>query len=239
MMVEKSSDTDILTGTTDRHLVGLGPNKSKGGHMIPSNMLVHKEALGPFIALKAAAAEEGFDLCICSAYRSFDRQRVIWNDKLSGLRSVLDQFSNPVDLNQLSDWQKIEAVLRWSALPGTSRHHWGTDFDVYDAAAMVDGYQIRLVPEECQGTGIFAPMHDWLNGALAKTQNDFYRPYAVDRGGVAPELWHLSYRPIADSYAEQFSIPIITQQLVNDGQLMYLDIVLEHIDEIIERFVTL
>ena len=82
-------------------------------------------------------------------------------------------------------------------------------------------------------------MHDWLNGALVNTQKDFYRPYAVDRGGVAPELWHLSYRPIANSYAEQFSIPLITQQLVNDGQLMYLDIVLEHIDEIIERFVTL
>jgi LAS superfamily LD-carboxypeptidase LdcB len=239
MMVEKSIDTDILTGRTHRHLVSLGPNKSKDGQIVWSNMSVHKEVLEPFMALKAVAAEEGFDLCICSAYRSFDRQRVIWNDKLSGLRSVLDQFSNPIDLNQLSDWQKIEAVLRWSALPGTSRHHWGTDFDVYDAAAMVDGYQIRLVPEECQGTGIFAPMHDWLNGALAKTQNDFYRPYAVDRGGVAPELWHLSYRPIADSYAEQFSIPIITQQLVNDGQLMYLDIVLEHIDEIIERFVTL
>jgi hypothetical protein len=25
----------------------------------------------------------------------------------------------------------------------------------------------------------------------------FYRPYAVDRGGVAPERWHLSYAPLA------------------------------------------
>ena len=53
------------------------------------------------MALKAAAAEEGFDLCICSAYRSFDRQRVIWNDKLSGLRSVLDQFSNPIEFESV------------------------------------------------------------------------------------------------------------------------------------------
>ena len=239
MMAKMSIDTDILTGTTDRHLVSLDSEKSKDAQSTRLSMLIHKDVLEPFITLKNAAIEEGFNLSICSAYRSFDRQRVIWNDKLSGLRPVLDQFSNPIDLNQLTDWQKVKAVLRWSALPGASRHHWGTDFDVYDAAAMIDGYKIRLVPEECQGTGVFAPMHKWLNSALSITSNSFYRPYAVDHGGVAPELWHLSYRPLADTYAQQLSAPIITQQLVKDGQLMYLDVVLAHIDEIVERFVHL
>lgn len=194
------------------------------------------------MALKAAAASEGFDLCICSAYRSFDRQRVIWNDKLAGLRPVLDQFSNPIDLSQLDDWQKIKAVLRWSALPGASRHHWGTDFDIYDAGAMIADYQIQLVPEECKGTGVFAPMHGWLNSMLPSSKKDFYgfyRPYAVDLGGVAPEPWHLSYRSIADDYAEQLSSSIIIQQLLHDGDLMYLDTVIAHIDEIMERFVKL
>ena len=239
MMAKISIDTDILTGTTDRHLVSLDPEKSKDAQLTRLNMLIHKDVLEPFITLKNAAIEEGFNLSICSAYRSFDRQRVIWNDKLSGLRPVLDQFSNPIDLNQLTDWQKVKAVLRWSALPGSSRHHWGTDFDIYDAAAMIDGYKIRLVPEECQDTGVFAPMHKWLNSTLSITSNSFYRPYSVDHGGVAPELWHLSYRPLADTYAQQLSVPIITQQLVKDGQLMYLDVVLEHIDEIVERFVKL
>jgi len=239
MMAKISIDTDILTGTTDRHLVSLDPEKSKDAQLTRLNMLIHKDVLEPFITLKNAAIEEGFNLSICSAYRSFDRQRVIWNDKLSGLRPVLDQFSNPIDLNQLTDWQKVKAVLRWSALPGSSRHHWGTDFDIYDAAAMIDGYKIRLVPEECQDTGVFAPMHKWLNSTLSITSNSFYRPYSVDHGGVAPELWHLSYRPLADTYAQQLSVPIITQQLVKDGQLMYLDVVLEHIDEIVERFVQL
>ena len=239
MMAKMSIDTDILTGTTDRHLVSLDSEKSKDAQSTRLSMLIHKDVLEPFITLKNAAIEEGFNLSICSAYRSFDRQRVIWNDKLSGLRPVLDQFSNPIDLNQLTDWQKVKAVLRWSALPGASRHHWGTDFDVYDAAAMIDGYKIRLVPEECQDTGVFAPMHKWLNSTLSITSNSFYRPYPVDHGGVAPELWHLSYRPLADTYAQQLSVPIITQQLVKDGQLMYLDVVLEHIDEIVERFVQL
>ena len=239
MMAKISIDTDILTGTTDRHLVSLDSEEPKDAQLTRLSMLIHKDVLEPFIMLKNAAIKEGFNLSICSAYRSFDRQRVIWNDKLSGLRPVLDQFSNPIDLNQLTDWQKVKAVLRWSALPGASRHHWGTDFDIYDAAAIMDGYKIRLVAEECQDNGVFAPMHEWLNSALSITDNSFYRPYEVDNGGVAPELWHLSYRPLADTYAQQLSAPIITQQLVKDGQLMYLDVVLAHIDEIVERFVHL
>lgn len=242
MLANKAIGTDILTGTGNRHLVNLTPDKSKGAQMTPLKMRIHQKVLQPFMALKAAAAIEGFDLCICSAYRSFDRQRVIWNDKLAGLRPVLDQFSNPIDLSQLDEWQKIQAVLRWSALPGASRHHWGTDFDIYDAGAISADYQIQLVPEECEGTGVFAPMHGWLSSILLSTKKDlygFYRPYAVDRGGVAPEPWHLSYRPIADGYAEQLSSAIITQQLFDDGKLMYLDTVIAHIDEIMERFVKL
>jgi hypothetical protein len=56
---------------------------------------------------------------------------------------------------------------------------------------------------------------------------------------VAPEPWHLSYRPIADGYAEQLSASIIIQQLLHDGKLMYLDTVIAHIDELMERFVKL
>jgi|TARA_B110000444_G_scaffold63615_1_gene59580 LAS superfamily LD-carboxypeptidase LdcB len=242
MPANKVIGTDILTGTGNRHLVNLISDKSKDDQTPSLNMQIHQKVLEPFMALKAAAAIEGFDLCICSAYRSFDRQRVIWNDKLAGLRPVLDQFSNPIDLSQLDDWQKIQAVLRWSALPGASRHHWGTDFDIYDAGAMIADYQIQLVPEECKGTGVFAPMHGWLNSMLSSSKKDFYgfyRPYAVDRGGVAPEPWHLSYRPIADGYAEQLSASIIIQQLLHDEKLMYLDTVIAHIDEIMERFVKL
>ena len=34
---------------------------------------------------------------------------------------------------------RIDAILCWSALPGGSRHHWGTDCDVIDAAALPAG----------------------------------------------------------------------------------------------------
>ena len=217
----------FLTGSTERHLRRLNPAQP---------IMIHAQVVEPFVALQAQAAKQGFDLQICSGFRSFERQLHIWNGKLSGLRPVVDKAGNPIVLEALSPWDQIQAVLRWSALPGASRHHWGTDFDVYDAAAMVDGYQIRLVPEECQGTGIFAPMHDWLNGALVNTQKDFYRPYGTDKGGVAPERWHLSYAPIADIYAREHSADVIAERLAG-SELLLLDVVLENLDEIVRRFV--
>ena len=191
MLANKAIGTDILTGTGNRHLVNLISGKSKDDQTSSLNMQIHQKVLEPFMALKAAAAIEGFDLCICSAYRSFDRQRVIWNDKLAGLRPVLDQFSNPIDLSQLDDWQKIQAVLRWSALPGASRHHWGTDFDIYDAGAMIADYQIQLVPEECKGTGVFAPMHGWLNSMLPSKKR--ISMDSIDPMQLIVEEWLLSH----------------------------------------------
>ncbi len=223
------TDNDILTGSTDRHLRRLGAGAQP--HW------VHTEVVAPLAELQAQAADKGFDLQICSGFRSFERQLHIWNGKLSGLRPVVDNAGNPIVLETLSPWQQIQAVLRWSALPGASRHHWGTDFDIFDAAAMPAGYQIQLTPEEVEGSGIFAPMHDWLDSCVGKDSAlGFYRPYATDRGGVAPERWHLSYGPIADVFAQQLSADVIAAQL-RGSELLLLDTVLEHLDEIVQRFV--
>ena len=227
------ADNDILTGSTERHLRRLNPAQP---------IMIHAQVVEPFVALQTQASEQGFDLQICSGFRSFERQLHIWNGKLSGLRPVVDQTGNPIVLDALSPWEQIQAVLRWSALPGASRHHWGTDVDVYDAAAMPEDYQIQLTPEEVEGAGIFAPMHDWLDN-LARTDsagrdsaNGFYRPYGVDKGGVAPERWHLSYAPIADIYAREHSAELVAERLAGSG-LLLLDVVLEHLDEIFQRFV--
>lgn len=221
----------IVTGSTDTHLVSL--DQSQSGNVIQS---IHKQVLNPFLDLKIAAQNAGFELKICSAYRSFDRQLQIWNGKLSGMRPVMDPFGKPINIQKLSPWQKIQAILRWSALPGASRHHWGTDFDIYDASAMPENYQIQLIPEEVQGNGLFAPMHNWLDSYLESGQTDFYRPYKVDRGGIAPERWHLSYRPLADKYAEILNKELLTARLKN-SDLMLLDEVLKHLDDILQRYI--
>ena len=221
------ADHDILTGSTERHLRRLNPAQP---------IMIHAQVVEPFVALQAQSAKQGFDLQICSGFRSFERQLHIWNGKLSGLRPVVDKAGNPIVLEALSPWDQIQAVLRWSALPGASRHHWGTDFDVYDAAAMPEGYQIQLTPEEVEGAGIFAPIHDWLDRSFDGDSLGFYRPYGTDKGGVAPERWHLSYAPIADIYAREHSADVIAERLAG-SELLLLDMVLENLDEIVRRFV--
>ncbi|MFN2168980.1 MAG: M15 family metallopeptidase, partial [Anaerolineae bacterium] len=128
----------------------------------------------------------GFELAIASSFRSFERQRAIWNAKACGARPVHDDVGCAIDMARLDPAQQLRAILRFSALPGASRHHWGTDLDVYDAAAVAPGYQLRLSPEEVADEGVFGPLHRWLDGRMAAGRSHgFYRPYGVDRGGVA------------------------------------------------------
>jgi LAS superfamily LD-carboxypeptidase LdcB len=221
----------IITGSTDTHLIRLGEDQAD-----TENQFIHKQVLQPLIDLQLAGREAGFDIKICSAFRSFERQLFIWNGKASGMRPVMDPFGKAINIQELSSWQKIQALLRWSALPGASRHHWGTDFDIFDANAMPENYQIQLTPEEVQGDGLFAPMHDWLDDYLKSEKTNFYRPYALDKGGIAPERWHLSYRPLADQYAQMLNIDVLSSRL-KDSNLILLDVVLEYLDDIFQRYI--
>lgn len=153
--------------------------------------------------LRDAAAAAGFELAVASSFRSFERQLAIWCGKVAGERPVLDSQGQPLDITRLSDEQLLWAILRWSALPGASRHHWGTEIDVFDRAAVAPDYRLQLVPAEYQQDGPFAGLAEWMAARLARDDLfGFYRPYACDRGGVAPEPWHLSYRPQARHYAD-------------------------------------
>ena len=222
---------DIVTGTTEAHLVYLDQSL----YSAPS-VQVHQLVLEPLIELREAAAERGFELCLCSGFRSFERQLQIWNGKASGERPVMDTSGQQIDIGELSPWDQVQAIMRWSALPGASRHHWGTDFDIYDAKAMPEGYQIQLTPQETQGEGFFAPMHAWLDAHLPTTA--FYRPYAIDSGGIAPERWHLSYRPLADQYVGAVDRSLLEVRL-RQSNLLLLDVAMEHWDEIAQRYLLL
>ena len=151
---------------------------------------VHRDVVEPFLSLRAAAATAGFDLAIESGFRGFDRQLSIWNRKARGDLAVLDANARPLNIATLSEREVVFAILRWSALPGASRHHWGTDIDVYDAAAKPEGYQIELVPSEYDGEGMFATLSAWLDERIAnRTSFGFFRPYDRDRSGIAPSLF--------------------------------------------------
>lgn len=156
---------------------------------------LHKEVIAPYLAMRAAAAVDGIDLVAFSGFRDFDRQLAIWNAKFRGERPMQDRAGRPLDPHALSAAERVTAILWWSALPGASRHHWGTDFDVVDAAALPAGYRLQVVPAEYQAGGPFARLTTWLDAHMHAF--GFFRPYVTDRGGVSPEPWHLSHAPVA------------------------------------------
>ncbi len=219
---------------TKRQLLGLDENLLVT--CLELNCRLHSETLAAVLDLRARAANFGFDLRIASSFRSFERQMLIWNNKALGLRPVLDSNGVPLDIHCLSDREKVFAILRWSALPGASRHHWGTDLDVYGAETINPDYQVQLTVAETQEGGPFADFHRWLDDELRHSSSHFYRPYAQDIGGVAPEPWHLSYAPLAKKYAQLFTRDILREQL-EVVSLELKETVLEHLDEIFQRFI--
>jgi len=222
--------TAVLTGKAEHHLCTSADAVSLGAR-------VHQEVVEPFRSLKREAHTAGFDLQILSGYRSFEQQLSIWNRKASGKLAVLDSDAVPLDVEALSERELVFTILRWSALPGASRHHWGTDLDVYDAAATPEGYEIELIPEEVNAGGMFGPLHEWLDERIAAgSALGFFRPYDEDRQGVAPERWHLSYAPVATAYVEQLTTDVL-RAVVERADLQLRDTVLMQLDEIHERFV--
>jgi LAS superfamily LD-carboxypeptidase LdcB len=175
------------------------------GHLIamPDGHRLQMEVAQAFAALQSDARAAGFDLSIASSFRSFARQLAIWNGKASGARAVHDDTGRAVDMAALTPLQKLHAILRFSAMPGTSRHHWGTDIDVFDGAALPADYPLQLSPAEVAAGGLFDPLHCWLDERMASgASHGFYRPYQRDLGGVAPERWHLSYAPLSSGCAQ-------------------------------------
>ena len=220
----------VLTGQADTHLCAAADAERLG-------VRVNRTVVEPFLRLQAAAREAGFDLQILSGFRSFEDQLSIWNRKVTGKRAVLDSNAVPLDITRLSPEQLVFAILRWSALPGASRHHWGTDLDVYDRAAQPAGYEIELIPAEVDPGGMFGPLHAWLDERIGDgTAFGFFRPYDRDRGGVAPERWHLSYGPVATAWLRQLTVRVL-RDTVAAADLQLRDVVLEHLDRIYERFV--
>jgi LAS superfamily LD-carboxypeptidase LdcB len=186
------------------------------GHLVPlaePRCLLHAAAVEPFLAMRTAAARAGFDLVPVSSFRDFERQRSIWNAKFRGERQTLDRRERPVRMKTLGPGARIEAILCWSALPGASRHHWGTDVDVADGR--VAGYRPRLEADEYRRGGPFAALTRWLSAHMRHF--GFYRPYSSRRPGVQPEPWHLSYAPVARGALAAMTIDLLASAIRGNG----------------------
>lgn len=218
----------ILTGKSREHLVPL-PNAIADHHALQA------EAVQAFLQLQQAAKRAGFNLQPASTFRDFERQKLIWDGKFNGERKVHDDNGYPCNFNGLDDWQKCRAILRWSAMPGASRHHWGTEIDIFDPDLLPQGQTLQLEPWEYQTGGYFQKLTNWLL-ANAETYGFFFPFMDRDDKRIGTEPWHISYFPLAEHYERLFSAEILQNAWQNE-EIAGKACLTAHLDEIFADYI--
>jgi LAS superfamily LD-carboxypeptidase LdcB len=213
-----------LTGRVRTHIVDLDA---------PAAAL-HCHAADSFRGLRRAAAADGLDVEPVSAFRDFDRQLSIWNRKWNGQTPLNGADGTPLDSASLSESGRIDAILRWSALPGASRHHWGTDLDLIDRRSLPPGYQVQLIPAEYAAPGPFAALARWLEANAQRF--GFFRPFRGTLSGVHPEPWHFSFAPIAEPARRRLT-PAVLREALQAADLAGKQPVLARLEELHARYV--
>ena len=145
-----------------------------------------------FSAMQAAALKDSINIQLVSAYRSFESQLYLWEDKFV-------RYTN----EGLSPEAAIARILKYSTIPGTSRHHWGTDIDITDGN--IKNETRLLVPSKFHNTAPFVPLHQWMQANAHKF--GFYLVYTNDaaRTGFSYEPWHYSYLPEAKAFLKGYN----------------------------------
>ncbi|MCL1065509.1 M15 family metallopeptidase [Shewanella olleyana] len=221
MAPQPALEHPVLYGLDDAHLVSFG------------NFLLTEATSLAFKSMQQKALADGIDIQICSAYRSFERQMAIWNGKAQGKRPLLDIRNQPLNPSSLTDNELVDAILCWSALPGASRHHWGTDIDVFDAK-QISKADLQLISDEYENEGPCTNLANWLTAHAQ--QFGFYLPYQPNQSGVSPEPWHLSYYPESSKLLSQYQ-PNSLRQLLSQSEITLQSALLKKLDELVEQYV--
>ncbi len=172
------------------------PEKYIGG----TRVWGHKDAVEAFVRMAEGAAVNGYHLKIVSAFRSFSDQKQIWEDKWTG-KTLVEKGKLP----QTKPDPKARAlkILEFSSMPGTSRHHWGTDFDLNN---LTNAYF---------NTRDGKRVYDWLTQHAADYGFcQVYTAKGADRpAGYEEEKWHWSYMPVASWYLKQYPVDVGYERL--------------------------
>lgn len=212
----------------------LGLSERHVEHFDEDNHALYGPTLHAFLKMQASAKNDKVDIQVCSSFRSFERQLSIWNRKWRGdlpLYTLDGDILNPNDLN---DADKIHAIMLWSALPGASRHHWGTDFDVYDRTTVEKrNHHFKLIPEEYERNGPCANLSKWIKHNAASF--GFSLPYARYCGGVAEEPWHMSHTNIAQQI-EQALNPDVLYSTLEHSDILGKSSILKILPKLLNRY---
>ena len=164
-------------------------------HADREGMLMHKEAYEAFVKMYNDAKTKGIIMQIRSATRNFNYQKGIWERKWTGATKLSDGTDVSKDIKE--PVAKALKILEYSSMPGTSRHHWGTDID------------INSFNNSYFEAGEGKVLYDWM--IKNAHQYGFCQPYtpkdSARPDGYNEEKWHWSYTPLSNEitqYAEEY-----------------------------------
>ena len=179
LMHTQKINTEILTGMDNSKIVG-------------DTIQLERETYNAFIKMKDAAENDGIKIKLVSGFRDFYRQQTIWNNKY---KKFTEEFL-------LDGPSAIKEIIRFSTIPGTSRHHWGTEIDIIDKN--FENEKNLLISKKYEEGGIFNSLKKWMDKNSEKF--GFYIVYDDNdkRPGFEYEPWHYTYKPVSDSYQTEF-----------------------------------
>jgi LAS superfamily LD-carboxypeptidase LdcB len=193
--IEKNYLLGKFDPATDSRFVQLTAAHAQGSAL---NGYLRKETFEAFQKMAAAAKKEGITLTIISATRNFDSQKKIWENKWNGKTKVEGKDLTPItDLNE-----RARLILLYSSMPGTSRHHWGTDMD------------LNSLDNNYFASGEGLKIYQWLTQRGAEF--GFCQPYTSKvngRTGYEEEKWHWSYLPLSKIFLEEYGNQISTEDI--------------------------
>ena len=165
-----------------------------------NNRHMHTEAYEAFIKMHSAAMDADIHLLIKSAARNFTYQKSIWDRKWNGTTLLEGKINAATEIN--NDVDRVKAIMKYSSMPGTSRHHWGTDIDL-------NNFNNSYFKE---GKGM--KEYEWLQ----RHANDFgffqtYTDKKNGRSGYEEERWHWSFLPIAALCLEKVQTSVNNEQI--------------------------
>lgn len=172
---------------TDKYLIGKSIPKLYG-----NGYRLLWRAHDAFLDMDNAARKNGMRIRVVSSYRSFNHQNLIWTRKYNRYRS-----------RKLSSKTAVEYNIRYTAIPGSSRHHWGTEIDVVDGSVKTSRYPLNT--KNFHGYGIYKDFREWMDDNAHKY--GFYRVYTNDhtRKGFKYEPWHYSFAELAKPMLKEYT----------------------------------
>lgn len=167
---------------------------------------LREEAYISFKKMQAEALKSNIKIGVVSSYRSFAHQKRIWERKFKSnqTKGLLPAIN-------------ISKIIEYSTIPGTSRHHWGTDIDIYQTNVM----QPRglLLESNFHNNGAFCKLKEWMD--IHAKDYGFYLSYTdlPNRKGFKYEPWHYSYKPLSSQYLKAYKQLDIAKILKTDKLL--------------------